>query len=52
MLLIPPEIIDGKIKFRNNDVFIEDGIVLTEEEEQAFIEYRERVRNTSIWDDE
>ena len=26
MLVIPPKEIDGKLKFRNNDVFVRDGI--------------------------
>ena len=30
MLVIPPKEIDGKLKFRNNDVFVRDGITLTD----------------------
>lgn len=36
MLVIPPKEIDGKLKFRNNDVFVRDGITLTEHEMELY----------------
>lgn len=43
MLVIPPKEIDGKLKFRNNDVFVRDGITLTEHEMELYRQYRKEL---------
>lgn len=43
MLVIPPKEIDGKLKFGNNDVFIEEGVTLTEHEMELYRQYREEL---------
>lgn len=43
MLVIPPKEIDGKLKYRNNDVFVRDGITLTEHEMELYRQYRKEL---------
>lgn len=47
MLPIVPEEISGKIKFWNNDVFVKEDIKLSENEQQVFDEFRERLKKSN-----
>lgn len=40
--MIPKELV-GKIRFKNSDVFIKEGVILTEEEQDLFTRFRKSV---------
>lgn len=47
-----PKEIKGKIKFSHLDVQVKGGIVLNEEEEKIFNEFRKHIQNYSRFDDD
>lgn len=40
MLIVAPKELQGKLKYRNNDVFVRDGVTLTEHEMELYLEFR------------
>lgn len=45
MQFIQPKELDGKLDYHDNDVFIEEGVTLTEHEMKIYRRFREHVKN-------
>ncbi len=43
MLVFAPKELQGKLKYRNNDVFVREGFTLTEHEMELYRQYREEL---------
>lgn len=48
MQMIQPKELEGKLKYRNNDVFIRDGITLTEHEMEIYRRFRQSLREAFL----
>ena len=45
MQFIQPKELDGKLNYKNNDVFVRDGVTLSEHEIEIYRRFREHVKN-------